>query len=110
MFCTVEQGGAREEGVCTCGEVEVFRDSSTAPLRASAQNYGLIGEASLRSRMLDLCVRRRLVRGPGLVGGVAEMLEAAVGAFRFAGYADLAAVVDYLVGKLNPAVLWEDFH
>ena len=49
-----------------------------------------------------------LVAGPGLVGGVAEVLEGAVGAAGFAGDADLAAVVNEFVGELDPAVAGDD--
>ncbi len=47
---------------------------------------------------------------PGFVGGVAELFEGALGALGFAGVADGAAVVDQLVGELNPAVVRDDLH
>lgn len=47
---------------------------------------------------------------PGLVFGVAELFEVAAVAFRFAGFADLAAVVNNLVGEVDPAVLRDDLH
>ena len=54
--------------------------------------------------------RPQLLRTPGFVGGVAELFEGAGGAFGFAGFADLAAVVDEFVGELDPAVVGDDFH
>lgn len=47
---------------------------------------------------------------PGFVGGVAELFQGAGGAFGFAGFADLAPVVDEFVGELDPAVLGDYFH
>jgi len=47
---------------------------------------------------------------PGFVWGVAKLLQGAGGAFGFAGFADLAAVVDEFVGELDPAVLGDYFH
>ena len=46
---------------------------------------------------------------PGFVGGVAEVFEGAVGAARFAGDADLTAVVDEFVGELDPPVAGDYF-
>ena len=52
-----------------------------------------------------MLAQRQLISGmPGFVGGVAELFQWAGGAFGFAGFADLAAVVDDFVGVLNPAV------
>lgn len=48
------------------------------------------------------------MRAPGFVGGVAEVFEGAAFALRFARDADLATVVDELVGELNPAVFGDD--
>lgn len=53
--------------------------------------------------------RQGSVAAPGFVGGVAEVLEGAALALGLAGYADLAAVVDELVGELNPAIFGDDF-
>ena len=47
---------------------------------------------------------------PGLVSGMAKLLEIALIAFGFAGDADLAAVVDDLVGEIDPAVLGDNLH
>ena len=41
---------------------------------------------------------------------MAELLEVAAVAFGFAGFADLAAVMDELVGEGDPAVLGNDLH
>ena len=51
-----------------------------------------------------------LLRLPGFVLGVAELLEVAAVAFGFSGIADLTAVVDELVGEVDPATLREDAH
>jgi len=50
------------------------------------------------------------LRLPGLVFGVAELLEAAAVAFWFAGDADLSAVADELVTEGDPAGLRDDAH
>ena len=50
------------------------------------------------------------LRVPGLVFGVAELLEVAEVAFGLAGNAHLAPVVDDLVGEVDPAVLRDDLH
>ena len=47
---------------------------------------------------------------PGLITGIAEWLQSAIGAARLAGDANLAAVVDHLVGKGDPVVLRDDLH
>ena len=47
---------------------------------------------------------------PGLVFGVAELLEVAAVALGLAGVADLAAVMDELVGEGDPAILRKNLH
>jgi len=47
---------------------------------------------------------------PRLVLRVTELLEIASVAFGFAGDANLAAMVDELVGEGNPAILRDDAH
>jgi len=47
---------------------------------------------------------------PGFVFGVTELFEVALVAFGFACDADLAAVVDDLVGEVDPAVLGNYLH
>jgi hypothetical protein len=49
--------------------------------------------------MTLLCVLVDLDSAPGLVGGVADVFEWAVGAFRAASDAQFAAVPDDLVGE-----------
>ena len=47
---------------------------------------------------------------PGFVGGVADIFEETVDAFRFAGDAEFAAVPDQLVGEENPFLARDDAH
>ncbi len=49
------------------------------------------------------------MRTPGLIHSVAELLQCAIHTTGFAGDADLAAVVDEFVGKLDPVVFWDYF-
>ena len=53
---------------------------------------------------------RRWLTSPGLVFGRAKLLQAATVALGFAGLADLAAVVDDLVGEVDPASLRQNTH
>src|SRR5580698_6144254 len=55
-----------------------------------------------------LIVGPRLAAGPCFVAGGADGFEGAVGAFGFAGDADLAAVVDDFVGVGDPVVFGDD--
>ncbi len=47
---------------------------------------------------------------PGLITGIAEWFEGAVGTAGLAGDANLAAVVDHLMGERNPVILGDDLH
>ena len=47
---------------------------------------------------------------PGFVFGVAELLEVADIAFGIAGDAHLAAMMDDLVGEVDPFFAGQDFH
>src|SRR3974377_2247458 len=48
--------------------------------------------------------------GPGFVGGVAERFDWAVDAFGLARDADGAAMMDDLVGEVDPLVARDDLH
>lgn len=50
-----------------------------------------------------------LVRGPGFVHRAAKLFQCAIHTAWLAGDADLAAVVDEFVGKLDPVVFWDYF-
>ena len=68
-----------------------------------------IDEGTVRVR--KSCLRRSAcLRMPGFVLGVAELFEIALIAFRLAGNADQAAVMNDLVGKIDPAVPRDHLH
>ena len=50
------------------------------------------------------------MRGPGFVGGVAERLKGTLRAPRTSRNADLPPMMDQLMRKGDPAVLWDDLH
>ena len=50
------------------------------------------------------------MRRPGLIGRVAELFQGAVYAARLTRNADLAAVIDQLMRKVDPTVLGDDLH
>jgi len=66
----------------------------------------------LQSPARDSWATRRpnCLRLPGFVFGAAELLEVAAVTFWLAGIADLTAVMDDLVGEVDPAVRREDAH
>jgi len=82
--------------------------------KKSKNNYSRKARATTtaheRHRRLIAKSENNGLRTPSFVGGVAELFQGAGGAFGFAGFADLAAVVDEFVGELDPAVLGDDFH
>ena len=49
-------------------------------------------------------------RGPGFVGSVAEVFKRTLGTFRLARDADAAAMMDDLVGEVDPLAAWDDVH
>lgn len=49
------------------------------------------------------------MRSPGFIHSVAELLQRAIHTAGLAGDADLAAVVDEFMGKLDPVVFWNYF-
>src|SRR5690349_8861447 len=49
-------------------------------------------------------------RTPGLVGGITDVLQRTVHAFRTAGNAQFASVPDDLVGEQSPLFPWNDLH
>ena len=49
------------------------------------------------------------MRSPGFIHRVAELLQCAIHTAGLAGDADLAAVVDDFVGKLDPVIFWNYF-